>query len=518
MSPELKWCGRTGLDALDEVLWDCFKFAHARATLDGVEEAFLIYAAPTSAWEIDGRFRNLFDATLVFTETVLSEHANVWRWLLRESSKSRPMQLPPALEMGQIAANAFMLDGVAWELRVASVAPNGEPWIELEDGSLPTPTGEETYMFEWPYPEPGPGMVPDDPADDFQWPSHEPPQVPNEDLGSSDVPGPKAPWNEITWFAAQYDGYAHCGDTAALGRLANNLRLHWREQPDFPDSLSLGDMRACLFFEYRRHHHLGHAPDTASAIYIRALVDEVGRRLGGERKAKGSLSHIRAYVNEDSEMLDAAIFSAAPSLVAEARGDLRWVSPLASDGHLECWNERFLERLDLLDRLQSFQEFWPFSGSGTPHWDALATVPTTDGVGVVMVEAKAHRGELVKPGDATGSTGSALAQISRSCTIAREFFGVPADTRPWETSYYQVGNRLAHLYWMVTKAQMPTWLVWVFIVNDPVWSDALTAHQWHAQFEAVKHAVGLRSGHPLEHRIAAVYLPPSQHGGTSESG
>src|SRR4051794_2530150 len=76
---------------------------------------------------------------------------------------------------------------------------------------------------------------------------------------------------------------------------------------------------------------------------------------------KGSKRHICWYVNEAREYLDAAVFTASPSLAARTVSDLEWVSPLAADGYEELWNERFLERLDLLEtHLDSFGEFWPF--------------------------------------------------------------------------------------------------------------------------------------------------------------
>jgi hypothetical protein len=207
---ELKWCQRTGLDAFDEVLWDTFKLAHAQATLDGVDTALLIYAAPLQAWQVDGRFRSLFDDSLAMTESLLRDHANVWRWLLESSSLSRPTRLPPAVQTGAVARSSFAVDGVAWEIRAASVIANGEPWLELVNG-WPSAGASDAQVIEWPYPEPGPGMVPDDPARDFRWPRPQPPQVPNAALRLADVPLPDAMWSEITWFAAGFDGYEEFG-------------------------------------------------------------------------------------------------------------------------------------------------------------------------------------------------------------------------------------------------------------------------------------------------------------------
>jgi hypothetical protein len=243
---ELKWCQRTGLDAFDEVLWDAFKLAHAKATLAGIKKALLVYAAPVPTWQVDGRFRTFFDDSLSSTETLLSEHANVWRWLLRTSSHSRPTKLPPEIETTRIPPAAFQFDGGPWELRVASVAPNGEPWLDLDDG-WPV-TSSEPDLIEWPYPEPGPGMVPDDPASDFRWPWSEPPQVPNDELRPEDVPSSDATWSEIEWFAAQFDGYGHYRGNERLAEVANGVRAAWDDDGSIPPKLSLSDLRGCLFF------------------------------------------------------------------------------------------------------------------------------------------------------------------------------------------------------------------------------------------------------------------------------
>jgi hypothetical protein len=232
---------------------------------------------------------------------------------------------------------------------------------------------------------------------------------------------------------------------------------------------------------------------------------------------KGSMRHICWYVNEASAILNAALFGSSWSLAAAAAADPTWISPLADEDYEECWNERFLERLDLLaSHLDAFHEFWPFKAwvngkvnwQGTPHWDALARVPLKDGRrGAIMVEAKAHRGELVKPKDRSGAKPDSLEKIRKSFAEVRDFYEIKQGVPPWETRYYQFCNRLTHLWWMNKPADVPTWLVWVLIVDDPVWPDRMTAPEWHEAFQAIKGEVGLYTGHRLEDRISVVYLP-----------
>jgi hypothetical protein len=97
---------------------------------------------------------------------------------------------------------------------------------------------------------------------------------PTERLEAEDVPGPPATWSEITWFAAHLDGYRVFGQ-ARLGAMANASVDFWRENKRVDDSLDLAELRGCLFFEYRRYHHFGHAPSTAETPYLRALMTAI---------------------------------------------------------------------------------------------------------------------------------------------------------------------------------------------------------------------------------------------------
>ena len=65
----------------------------------------------------------------------MTDYGSIWAWLRRTSSKATPTRLPPAIQTGVIAHSPFAHNGVAWELRVISVSPNGEPWIDIANTS-----------------------------------------------------------------------------------------------------------------------------------------------------------------------------------------------------------------------------------------------------------------------------------------------------------------------------------------------------------------------------------------------
>src|SRR5690606_18842417 len=95
--------------------------------------------------------------------------------------------------------------------------------------------------------------------------------------------------------------------------------------------------------------------------------------------AKGSLRWVQALVNQYPEVLDAAI----------GNERIKWLSPLASDGYAEYWDEDALTLLGLELERRALGDFWPSSG---PRWDALGRTAT--GVSI-LVEGKAHELELV---------------------------------------------------------------------------------------------------------------------------
>jgi len=221
----------------------------------------------------------------------------------------------------------------------------------------------------------------------------------------------------------------------------------------------------------------------------------------------GSMRHIRRYVNDPAlrPLLEALVATAGPSLVSQLAGPLTWVSPLAEQNYAEFCDDNFLRACGLgEDACDQLRSFWP---AGGPCWDALATVPLQGGSrGVLLVEAKAHLGEL-KEKDATGATGASLTQIETSLREAAGALGASTGGAGWHRTYYQVCNRLAHLYFLNVKVGVPTWLAWLFIVDAPEWEDRACAGLWARRFAEVLFAVGLPSSFPLRDRIAVVFAP-----------
>lgn len=169
--------------------------------------------------------------------------------------------------------------------------------------------------------------------------------------------------------------------------------------------------------------------------------------------AKGSLKWIQRVVSGHPSLLEQALRSAG-GLGADATVD--WVSPRQVDGWAEYRDAGFLDKLHLGQLRDELRAYWPAMG---PQWDALGL--TSEG-GVILVEGKAHLGELISKCEAVAP--ASLAKIKGAFDSTREAFGAPKSDA-WMTRYYQYANRLAHLHFL-RKHGVDAQLVFVYFVGD----------------------------------------------------
>ena len=206
---------------------------------------------------------------------------------------------------------------------------------------------------------------------------------------------------------------------------------------------------------------------------------------------KGSLRWIQRAVAERWPSLEAPILAAAGS-----DQTIIWRSPLEADGYAEYRDGAFLDLLGLSHLRQPLTDFWPDRG---PQWDALAQL---DGGGVLLVEAKAHIGELCSPGSAAGA--ASLARIAARLDEVAEALGASATRAPWTTHFYQLANRIAHLHFLRSSG-VDAWLVLVNFLSDPDMGGPETEEAWEAAYAVAWHVMGLGKRHALSRYIIEVY-------------
>lgn len=190
---------------------------------------------------------------------------------------------------------------------------------------------------------------------------------------------------------------------------------------------------------------------------------------------KGSLKWIQRAV------------AARPDLLQpEGIEPIRWVSPLAEDGLAEYRDGAFLERIGLGRLKFRLAEFWPARG---PQWDALGLA----GDAPILVEAKASLREFVSPPTQAGPASRARIEAAFAAVQA----GLGINDRPeWTGTYYQLTNRIAHLWWFRSEG-VEAHLVLVDFVGDAEVSGPTSASEWDVAFEVAERALGLPARHAL---------------------
>jgi hypothetical protein len=100
--------------------------------------------------------------------------------------------------------------------------------------------------------------------------------ISNTDLTENDIPKPNARWRrDIDFFALSYDG-EHDKNRADI---ANATRDAFEKNKQLPESLTLTDLRTCLYTEQRRWRHFGIDPDDKTMVYIYSLVETIRQKV-----------------------------------------------------------------------------------------------------------------------------------------------------------------------------------------------------------------------------------------------
>ncbi len=212
------------------------------------------------------------------------------------------------------------------------------------------------------------------------------------------------------------------------------------------------------------------------------IVQPEGRR--------GSLKWIQRAVEERWLELEEPVLARLPRANA-----IEWRSPLRSDNFAEYRDGAFLKLLELDELTAPLSEFWPRRG---PQWDALGR---TDAGDVLLVEAKAHIREFCSPG--TSAAPQSRAEIENRLGQVAQALGAEAG-RPWADMFYQLANRLAHL-WFLRQHGIPAFLILVGFVGDEDMGGPAAAETWEAAYNLANYALGLSARHELSAFVIQVH-------------
>jgi hypothetical protein len=153
----------------------------------------------------------------------------------------------------------------------------------------------------------------------------------------------------------------------------------------------------------------------------------------------------------------------------------------------------------------AWPQYWPRSGT-QQNWDAVGYVKITRDDEWLLVEAKAHLGEIASHCGAKESGG--LPNIRKVLDDLKRTLGA-ADDRDWLNGYYQFANRLAVLDFL-TRNGIPARLLFIYFVGDKR-ADGMKCpeaeEQWQEALSAQDRWLGAKADHPLTNRIHKLFLP-----------
>ena len=105
-----------------------------------------------------------------------------------------------------------------------------------------------------------------------------PDEVPNESLTASAVPPVTASWHTIMGFALTIDGYNAIGQKECA-QLGNGGKSAVSKDAASVETLSLTELRLCLFFEQRRFNHFGHEPQDTDRMFINTPLQAIQKKI-----------------------------------------------------------------------------------------------------------------------------------------------------------------------------------------------------------------------------------------------
>ena len=225
------------------------------------------------------------------------------------------------------------------------------------------------------------------------------------------------------------------------------------------------------------------------------------RQVPKSSPAKGSQRWMQFFVNSQPAILNHAIRRATGIL---DKTDIFWKSPLADDQYAEYFDQAFLDRLGIKPGKVPLKDFWP---NGGPHWDGLATTSKKE---IILVEAKANVVEFATD-PCSAESKKSIKRILDSLKDTQEFMGIKGKrNRPelWFNAFYQYTNRLAHLYFLRELNKIPTYLIFLDIVNDPDSGKKAvkSSNEWDSLVRLAESCLGITPKKPMMKYVHHIHL------------
>jgi hypothetical protein len=157
---------------------------------------------------------------------------------------------------------------------------------------------------------------------------------------------------------------------------------------------------------------------------------------------------------------------------------------------------------------QEWEQRWPQSGN-VHNWDAVGHGVSGERESWILLEAKAHIGELASACTATAP--ESIKRIGAVLEDTKRALVVP-DHADWTRGYYQYSNRLGLLYFLTTRG-VAAHLVFVYFVGDRMdlgrggRECPATEQEWHEALANQDRHVALPPSSSIRERVHRLFLP-----------
>jgi len=219
----------------------------------------------------------------------------------------------------------------------------------------------------------------------------------------------------------------------------------------------------------------------------------------------GSECHLLRWMGRHRSVFDKLLLKAM-GLKEEAL--IAWMDFDFKSGKL--WPDKELKGLEFLKGTQyrglqkKWAEFWPLGG-GIHNWDAVGWLKANGKQELLLLEAKAHLGEIVS--DCGAVSKDSIKKIEEAFHQVKSALHVPAD-QDWVKRYYQFTNRVATLHFLQTNG-IDARLIFVYFIGDTFDAERRSPQakkEWEQALSDQAEWVGLPSEHALMGRIHKVFL------------
>ncbi len=155
-----------------------------------------------------------------------------------------------------------------------------------------------------------------------------------------------------------------------------------------------------------------------------------------------------------------------------------------------------------------WKNFWPQTGN-VQNWDALGVFQKGSSKEFLLVEAKAHLGEIRSQCGAKEIGGKLL--IVKALDEAKHAFGVSQE-KDWLRPYYQYCNRLAILHFLI-KHGIGARLLFIYFLGDKRQNAICPEkeNEWEIELNKMYDHIGPLENPELTNRIHHLFLPVCGH-------